>query len=97
VIAVHFLPAYWGVETDPVDRSFVTRATLHEILPPYRISDWAFRVRVSPRHWVHFGRYHYDSTLGRYGLVVEPTDIAEWRGPRAQAQGEDTDADAYPA
>ena len=97
MIAVHFLPVYWGFETEPADRSFVTRATLNEVLPPYRQSDWAFRIRVSPRHWLHVGRYHYDSALGRYGLDVDPIDIAEWRGPRAQTpEDEGSRSDAEP-
>ena len=76
-------PIYWGWEKDPTDRSFVTRASLREILPPYRLSDRAIRIRVSPWHWLHLGLFNYDNVVGRYGLTDDPDVIREWRSPRA--------------
>lgn len=96
MILVHYVPLYWGLEKDSPDRSLVTRATLHEVLPPYRQSDWAYRIRVSPRHWLHLGRFHYDSTLRRYGLDAEPSEIAEWRSPRVEEKDRSPGADAEP-
>jgi hypothetical protein len=89
VILVHYIPIYWGLETKPTDRSAITKATLHEVLPPYRQSDWAFRIRVSPWHWLHVGRYHHDSAIGRYGLTDDLDVIREWRGPRAPIEEDD--------
>jgi hypothetical protein len=37
VIIVHYFPIYWGFETEAPDRTFVTRSTLDEILPPFRM------------------------------------------------------------
>jgi len=89
MIRVHSPRLYWGLETEPLDRSPVTRATLHEILPPYRLSNRAVRIRVSPRHWLHLGTFRYDDAVGRYGLDVDPTDISEWRGPNAPTEEAD--------
>lgn len=96
MIVVRSIPLYWGVETHPVDRSVVTRATLHEVLPPYRLSRWAVRIRVSPWHWLHLGRFDYDDAVGRYGLDADPDEIAEWRGPRVEEENRGADADAEP-
>jgi len=88
-------PIYWGWEQDPEDRSFVARAYLREVLPPYRLSDRAIRIRVSPRHWLHLGLFNYDNAVGRYGLTDDLDVIREWRGPRAAIEEDDcTGADA---
>lgn len=94
MIVVHGVPLYWGIETEPTDRSLVTKATLHEVLPPYRLSRWAFRIRVSPWHWLHLGVFEYDDAVGRYGLYFEPDEIAEWRGPRVAQEDADGTAGA---
>lgn len=96
MIRVRGIPVYWGVETEPIDRSPVTRATLHEVLPPYRLSTRAMRVRVSPWHWLHVGTFHYDDVVGRYGLDVDPVDISEWRGPHVEVTPEEDSATAQP-
>jgi hypothetical protein len=88
VILIRHIPLYWGWETDPVDRSLFTRATLNEVLPPYRQSAGAIRVRVSHKHWLHLGVFYYDKTVGRYGLDALPEDIREWRGPRVSVEEE---------
>jgi len=54
------IPIYWGIETFPADKSFLTRATLYEVLPPFRESNRALRIRVSKHHWLHLGIYRYD-------------------------------------
>ena len=88
MILVRHIPLYWGWETDPQDRSLVTRASLNEILPPYRQSAGAIRIRVSHKHWLHLGIFYYDKTVGRYGLDVDVNTISEWRGPRARVEEE---------
>jgi hypothetical protein len=95
MIRVHGVPLYWGFETEPLDRSFATKATLHEVLPPYRLSTRAWRLRVSPWHWLHFGTFRYDDAVGRYGLDADPNQISEWRGPTSNGQvGSDEDDEA---
>lgn len=94
MIAVHFIPYYWGVERDAPDRSFVTRATLHEVLPPFRQSIWAVRIRVSPWHWLHFGRFFHEPEARRYGMDTDVEEISKWRGPNVV---EDEEDDAIPA
>src|SRR5262245_9100310 len=90
MMLVHAIPVYWGIETQPADRTLVTRATLHEVLPPYRLSTHAFRVRISPWHWLHLGTYRFDQdAVGRYGLEALPEDIRRWRG-RVQTEDGDT-------
>jgi hypothetical protein len=88
VILIRHIPLYWGWETEPEDRSLITRATLNEVLPPYRQSAWAIRVKVSHKHWLHLGVFYYDKAVGRYGLDALPEDIREWRGPRAVVEEE---------
>lgn len=78
MILVHGIPLYWGVETDPYDRSFITRATLDEVLPPYRESRRAIRVRVSHRHWLHIGICQYKTEVTPWGIEVSPERIGRW-------------------
>ena len=78
MIFVHYFPAYWGIERDAEDRSFLTRSTLHEVLPPFRQSTWAFRIRLSHRHWLHIGRFGYQPDVGRWGLGATPDEIGTW-------------------
>ena len=89
MIVVHYLPAYWGIETEPVDRSFITRATLHEVFPPFRQSLWAFRIRVSHKHWLHIGKFGYQPEVGRWGLDVDVDEISTWRGPNVEPSEEE--------
>lgn len=83
MIVVRQVPIYWGIETQAPDRSFITRATLHEVLPPFRQSIWAFRIRVSPWHWLHVGRFKYEGELRRWGMDTPVEEISTWRGPHA--------------
>jgi hypothetical protein len=89
MIIVHYLPAYWGIESEPVDRSFVTKATLHEVLPPFRESIWAFRIRVSHKHWLHIGKFGYTPEVGRWGLDADVDEISTWRGPNGVEPSEE--------
>lgn len=83
MILVHYFPIYWGVETEPVDPSFITRSTLDEVLPPFRKSIWAFRIRVSHKHWLHIGKFGYESEARRWGMDTPVDEISQWRGPHA--------------
>jgi hypothetical protein len=78
MIIVHYLPYYWGIETDAIDKSFLTKATLHEVLPPFRVSKWALRIRVSHKHFLHLGIYRYESEARRYDLGVDADEIGAW-------------------
>ena len=89
MIVVRGVPIYWGVETEPKDRSFVTRATLHEVLPPFRQSIWAFRIRVSWGRWLHIGIFRFDREARRYDLGVDPDEIGTW-GRKANGDEEET-------
>ena len=87
MILVHGIPVYWGVETEAVDKSFLTRATLAEVLPPFRQSIRAFRIRVSPWHWLHIGICRYEQETRRWDLGVEPDEIGAW-GVREEVEDE---------
>jgi len=63
VILIRGIPLYWGIEPDADDRSFITRATMEEALPPFRYSIWAFRIRVTHRHWLHLGVCKHKNTV----------------------------------
>jgi hypothetical protein len=91
MIVVHFIPYYWGVERKAVDRSLITRSTLYEVLPPFRRSMWAVRIRVSPWHWLHMGRYYHEPEAGRWGLDASVDEISKWRGPHVVENEEDED------
>jgi hypothetical protein len=95
VIIVHYFPIYWGFETEAPDRSLITRSTLDEILPPFRKSIWAFRIRVSRKRWLHIGWFEYDNIDSHWGLSTPVEEIAQWRGPHAFQQ-EEGDADPTP-
>lgn len=94
MIVVHFIPYYWGVERDAPDRSFITKATLHEVLPPFRQSMWAVRIRVSRKHWLHIGRYFHESEARRWGMDTPVEEISQWRGPHVGQEDEDGVASA---
>lgn len=90
MIVVRTIPVYWGVEVEPEDTSFLTRAHLQEVLPPYRLSTRAFRIRVSHKHWLHLGLYRYDrDAAGKYGIPARPGDIGRWGLDREADQGRD--------
>lgn len=95
MIHVHFIPYYWGVERKAEDHSFLTRATLHEVLPPFRVSIWAVRIRVSPWHWLHMGRYYHEPEVRRWGLDTSVDEISQWRGPSVgqEESNGDTESD----
>jgi len=78
MILVHGIPVYWGVEKNAPDRTFFSRATLNEVLPPYRESYWAFRLRVSHRHWLHVGVFRYRPEVTPWGIEVAPEEIGNW-------------------
>ena len=84
VIIVRGIPVYWGVETQARDRSFLTRATLDEVLPPFRESRRAVRIRISPWHWLHVGVFAYKTEVTPWGLEALPERIGRW--------GEETEA-----
>ena len=86
MIRVHGVPLYWGVERDAVDRSFLTRATLDEALPPYRYSYRAIRIRVSHRSWLHVGIRDYKTEVTPWGVPVTPEDIGRWSGTQEEVQ-----------
>lgn len=88
MIIVHFIPYYWGIERDAVDTSFITKATLHEVLPPFRHSLWAVRIRVSHRHWLHVGRYYHEAEARRWGMDTPIEEISQWRGPNVVEEEE---------
>lgn len=94
MIFVHGVPVYWGIETEPADRSFVTRATLDEILPPFRWSNRAIRIRVSHKHWLHVGLFAYKTEVTPWGLEVLPEHIGEWgrRVPETDDTSEDPES-----
>jgi hypothetical protein len=89
MIIVRQVPLYWGIETDAVDHSFATRATLHEVLPPFRHSIWAFRIRVSHKHWLHVGKFVYEREARRWGMDTDVEEISQWRGPHVVEDEED--------
>lgn len=95
MIVVRGVPLYWGIETEPVDRSLVTRATLHEVLPPFRQSIHAFRIRVSHRHWLHVGIFAYDREMRRWKYEATTEEISTW-GRRNGDPEEDQAADPAP-
>ena len=68
MIRVRGVPIYWGIETEPEDRRFLTYSILHEVLPPFRHSTYGLRIRLSHRHWLHVGKYLYDRNARYYGL-----------------------------
>ena len=84
------------METEPLDRSLVTRSTLHEVVPPFRQSIRAFRIRVSHKHWLHVGTFRYDAIEGRWGIKVDPGEIGAWgrkgNGAEEETFGADPDA-----
>jgi hypothetical protein len=94
MIVVHGIPVYWGIETEPADRSFLTRATLHEVLPPFRQSIHAFRIRVSHRHWLHLGTCTYDREMRRWRLDATTEEISTWG--RRNGDVEEEEAAATP-
>ena len=94
MIVVRGVPVYWGIETEPVDRSFLTKATLHEVLPPFRQSIHAFRIRVSHRHWLHLGVFAYDREMRRWRFDATTDEISTWR--RSHSETEDEAATATP-
>jgi len=96
VIVVHYLPVYWGVETEAVDHTFLTRSTLHEVLPPFRMSVWAFRIRVSHKHYLHVGKFKYDDIAAHWGMNTPVELISQWRGPNAFQQEVEASADPAP-
>jgi hypothetical protein len=91
MILVRSIPLYWGIETEPSDRTLVTRSDLYEVLPPFRESIWAFRVRVSHRHWLHVGIFRYD----RDRVLQVPASASEIRkwGQDARVQEESVNGD----
>ena len=78
MIVIKQIPFYWGIEHDAEERSLVSRSWLVEDLIPFRESVWAFRIRVSHNHWLHFGKFRYRREALHAGLVFRPTQIGRW-------------------
>ncbi|RPI08608.1 MAG: hypothetical protein EHM63_06015 [Actinobacteria bacterium] len=93
MIRVRGIPIYWGIETEPEDRTFWCYSILHEALPPFRHSTYGIRMRVSHRHWLHVGKFLYDKNARYYGLPVTPSEISSWgRNREEETFGADPDA-----
>lgn len=84
MIVVRGVPVYWGIETydpdheGPFDYRLVCRAYMREVLPPYRESTRALRIRVSHRHWLHVGLFKYNREPKRYAMTAPPAEIGQW-------------------
>src|SRR5215467_5528856 len=88
VIRVRGVPIYWGIETEPVDRSFWCYSVLHETLPPFRHSTYGLRIRISLKHWLHVGTFLYDRNPNFYSLRLSPDEIRKWKGGIPQEEPE---------
>jgi len=78
MIRVRGIPIYWGVETEAVDKRFLVYSVLHEASPPFRHSTYGIRIRISPWHYLHVGKYLYDKNLRLYGMHIQAFEISTW-------------------
>jgi hypothetical protein len=61
-----------------VDKRFLVYSILHESMPPYRHSTYGIRIKLTPWHYLHVGKYRYDKNLRLYGLRVGVGEISTW-------------------